>query len=338
MNQNTVILTGGGTGGHIIPLLALLPELKKYFSDVLFVGCGEPEQNLCAAENVNFRAVKSPRFVRKLALSNLKIPFELAAAVKSAEKLLAEFSPAVVLGKGGYASLPCMLAAAKLKIPVIAHESDMSVGLANKIAVKKGARLVTAFDIGAETVGLPLRKEIYGGNAEKMKGQIRGFDAQKETLLVLGGSSGSAAINSAVTQAKTDLLRQYNIIHITGKGKEEHPQKGYLPIAYTSDVADCFALCDVVVSRAGATAIAELSALNKRTVLVPLPKGNSRGDQEQNAEYAKRFGATILRQNQLTASTLISAMESARPFRNCVADGTVALSKLCADYINKRET
>lgn len=328
MTGKTIVLTGGGTGGHVIPLLALLTELERYFDRIVYVGCGEPERGLATAEGLEFFEVPSPKFQRKLCWSNLAIPHELSRAVSAAKQLLNELQPAVILGKGGFASLPTVLAARKLKIPVIAHESDLSLGLANKIAERKGALLVTSFDTGGKTVGLPLRESVYKGNADAVYGQIPGYDPAKKTLLVVGGSSGAAALN-AIVKESGKLTETYNVVHLTGKSFEAKPRAGYLPLQYTNAMGDCYAAADVVVSRAGATAVAELSALCKRTVLVPLPKGRSRGDQEENAEYARAFGATVLRQNELTTENLLTAIKNARPMRACVKDGRVALAELC---------
>ncbi|HPD02272.1 MAG TPA: UDP-N-acetylglucosamine--N-acetylmuramyl-(pentapeptide) pyrophosphoryl-undecaprenol N-acetylglucosamine transferase [Eubacteriales bacterium] len=336
-----ILLSGGGTGGHVFPCLALIPELRVYFSDIWYMGGSGIEKEQAALHGIPFFEVESPKLVRKPTPKNLTVPFGLLKARGKAVDILKDLKPSVVFGKGGYASLPAMLAAAKLGIPKIAHESDFSLGLANKIAKAAGARIITAFPIGFETVGMPLRREIYFGNRENaLKLMKDGYFERKPFLLVVGGSGGAAAINAAVYGALESLLAKYNVIHIAGKGAEfKIRRKGYSELKFSDSIWDLYVAADVVVSRSGATALAELSALRKKAVLIPLPKGRSRGDQVENAEYAKKFGAHVLNQEALNGKSLLAAVEKALaspPMEECLRDGREKIALICFEESKKR--
>lgn len=318
VNMKTVVLTGGGTAGHVIPLIALLPELEKRFDKIYFIGGCGPEKELAKKAGLTYFQTQTIALKRSFSPKNLAIPFILEKGVCQAEAHLENVNPSVVIGKGGYASLPTMLAAKRLGVPSVAHESDLTVGLANKIACKfGGALLLTSFPETkgfGRTVytGFPLRESLSEGNKFQAAKSLD-LNLDKPVLLVMGGSSGAEAINKAVALALDKLLAQFNVVHIVGKRNPLPPlRQNYRPLSYSDDVQNLYALADVVVSRAGAGAVSELSYLKKSVVLIPLPSKASRGDQLDNARYAQSFGAVVLEQQNLTPDTLLSAVCQAR--------------------------
>lgn len=309
----TVALTGGGTGGHIVPALALIPYLHEYFDRIIFIGSyGELDRRIVSAAKIPFFPVKNAPFSRTNILENFKIPFALAAGISEAKEIFKSERPDVLFVKGGYCSLPAAYAAKSLGIPVVVHESDMTMGLANRVASNFAARVIGSFPEtkGVDVIiGTPLREEIFKGDAERAR---KTFALRNLPVVsVVGGSQGSEALNRAVWNSLRELTKKYDVIHVSGKGFDpERRITGYHQIEYTDAIADVFAVSDAVVSRAGANTLAELAALGKRTLAVPLPKGVSRGDQEDNAEsYRKRGLVEVLPQAELSGETLASRLE-----------------------------
>lgn len=299
MSEKTIVLTGGGTAGHCLPCIALLPTIKKYFRKIYYVGREEGiEKRLAEEAGVEYYGVPCVKLERKLTLKNLGIPFTLLKGISEAKKLLEKLKPDVVFSKGGYVALPVALAAEKLNIPTVLHESDMSLGLANKLAVKKATALLCGFKPlsyeypRAVFTGNPIREELLKKRDNKAIIRGFGFNEAKPVLLVFGGSQGAEAINEIVIKTIDDLLKNFSVLHLTGKNKRTNIKKdGYYEAEYLSDMGAAFSVADVCVSRAGANALNELIALKIPTLAIPLPKGNSRGDQEQNADYYRRYGA-----------------------------------------------
>lgn len=316
--MNTVVLTGGGTAGHIMPSVALMPELEKYFDKIVFMGGNGMEKDIAAAYKLDFRSTETVPFRRDGVLKNLAVPFKLCKGVNQAVRILKELTPSVVFSKGGYVSLPAVIAAKRLGIPVVCHESDFTLGLANKIAVKLGATCLVSFRQTAMQdrrylyTGLPVRESIFNGNARKAQNEL-GFTKTGPVLLVVGGSSGSRALNECVTEALPLLTREYTVVHVLGnKNSTGVVRDRYYTVSYTDHIEDYYALADVVVSRAGAGALSELSALRKCVVFIPLPADASRGDQCLNADYAVKLGAVSLDQKDLTPQRLWDAVTLAR--------------------------
>lgn len=294
------------------------------------------EKDLVAASGIPFRSVSVVKFDRKNPFNNLKIPAILIKGTTEAEEIFGFVKPDVVFAKGGYASLPACFAAKKLSVPVVVHESDYSFGLANKLIKKFASTTLTSFpETGGKCVGNPVRREILCGNKYRAK-SLYPVNPNKKTVLIFGGSSGSAKINEVVYSGLDELTEKYNIIHIAGKnGDFTKERKDYFQIRYTSDIADLFALCDVAVSRGGANALSELAALNKPSVIIPLPKGTSRGDQSENAtSYKKRGYFEILSQSELTLDSLIAAITKAKKNDNPAPYSADAV-KLIVDEIEK---
>lgn len=313
-----IVLTGGGTGGHVIPALALLPELKTRFNRIVYIGGNGIEKKLAEAEGLEYYETASIGFNRSKLLKNFKIPFVLLKGISQAKKILKEVKPDVIFSKGGYVSLPTVIASRILHIPIVAHESDFSLGLANRIAYLLNAIILTSFPQTAEInskfiyAGFPLRKKMFKGNGLQVKNSLN-ITSSKPVILIVGGSTGSQAINTAVLEALPTLVKNYTVIHLTGKGKKiNYSNPNYFTLEYATNIEDFYNLADIVISRAGAGAVSELSMLCKHTVLIPLPKGNSRGDQIQNAKFASEYGATILLQEDLSCTALIDAVQRAK--------------------------
>ena len=315
----TIVLTGGGTAGHCTPHLAILPYLRNHFNKVYYIGSESGiERQIIERAGIEYFFVPCAKLTRNSIKKNITTPIKVLSGIRKAKKLLKRLKPDVVFSKGGYVSVPIVFAAHKLKIPIISHESDFSVGLANKLTSKYCKLVLTSFSNTAETlknglfVGSPIRNNI------KIKTNTNNYQRfnlsnDKPVLLVTGGSQGAAAINAALKNALEELLDNYNVIHICGKGNldTELSHKGYYQAEFLSDIEKAFSIADVCVSRAGSNTVFELISLKIPTVLIPLPKGTSRGDQIQNAEYFQKLGlATVLYQENLTKSSLILAINN----------------------------
>lgn len=316
--MKTIILTGGGTAGHCIPCFALLPDLKNTFDEIYYIGGKDKIENKLAKKyGVTFFDIPTVKFERKLTFKNFLIPIKLAKAISSAKYIIKNLKPNVVFSKGGYVALPVVIAAKKLNVPVISHESDLSIGLANKIAVKFSSAFLTGFETTAETVknaeytGIPLDKSIFKRRDKRAVLKKYGLDEKKPTVLITGGSQGSSAINRAVLNSAPALAKNYNLIWLCGKGKRQSVETNNVyQTEFCDDMGEIYAAADVCVSRAGANTLFELIALCIPTLAIPLPKGNSRGDQEENAEYFGKKGVlTVLAENDLSPDSLINSIE-----------------------------
>lgn len=290
-----IILTGGGTAGHITPNIALLPALKEAGFDIKYIGSKKGmEAELIKAQAIPYEGISSGKLRRYFDLKNFSDPFRVLKGLFEAKKIIKNYAPNIVFSKGGFVSVPVVMAAAFLKIPVIIHESDITPGLANKIASKFATKICTNFPETlkylpknkAILTGSPIRQELLNGDKEAAR-KITGFD-DKPTLLIIGGSLGSVIVNTAIRKSLDDILKEFNIIHICGKGNVDENllgKAGYLQYEYVDkELKDFFALSDIVVSRAGANTICELLALRKPNLLIPLSGAASRGDQILNAE------------------------------------------------------
>ncbi len=316
-----IILTGGGTAGHVTPNIALLDSLKENGYEIEYIGSYEGiEKKLITEQNIPYHGISSGKLRRYLSLKNLTDPFRVIKGFSEAKKLMDEIKPDVVFSKGGFVTVPVVFAAKSRKIPVIIHESDMTPGLANKLAIKKATKVCCNFPETltylpkkkAVLTGCPIRKELLSGN--KLAGlDFCNFNANKPVLMIIGGSLGSANINSAVRGILDKLLVHFQIVHLCGKGKIDNTlanKEGYRQYEYINkELADLFAMADVVISRAGANAICELLALRKPTILIPLSAKASRGDQILNANSFLMQGyADVLEEENLNQNTLYDAV------------------------------
>ncbi len=315
--MKTIILTGGGTAGHTTPALALVPKLKKYFDKIIYIGSKNGiEQDLAKKHGLEFYHVPTAKLERKLTVKNLSIPFTLFLGIREAKKLLKNFAPSVVFSKGGYVSLPIVIASKQLGIPVVSHESDITVGLANKIGAKYSNLFLTSFDctqidcVRKVYTGSPINEKLFEQKDRKALLKKYNLSGRKKILLVFGGSSGSKFINENINKCLYKLVKRYEVVHLCGKGKNTGTKiKGYKEIEFTPNIDELFFLADLVVSRAGANSLFELTALCKPTLAIPLPKGNSRGDQIDNANYfEKRKLINVMHEEDLTPDDLYNAI------------------------------
>ena len=316
-----IVLTGGGTAGHVTPNIALLPSLKEAGYEVFYIGSYEGiEKKLIEEMDIPYYAISSGKLRRYKSLKNLSDPFRVMKGFGQALKLMKLIKPDIVFSKGGFVSVPVVLAAGRNKIPAIIHESDMTPGLANKIAMHAAVKICCNFPETlslvpadkAELTGSPIRAELLCGN--KIKGlELCGFTANKPVIMVIGGSSGAVKVNEAVRNVLPQLLKKYQVVHICGKGKTDedlNKVQGYIQFEYINkELRDLFAMCDLVISRAGANAICELLALKKPNLLIPLSANASRGDQILNAKSFKQQGfSSVLQEEDITPDKMMDAV------------------------------
>lgn len=310
-----IILTGGGTAGHVTPHLALLPYLKDKF-EIHYIGSatGIEKEIITKHKYIRYHEISCAKLVRSLTVKNLTLPFKLIKGVIESKRLIKELQPSVIFSKGGFVAVPVVYAAGLSKVPVISHESDLTLGLANKLILRKCEVMCCSFEKTVKEcknkglfTGSPMRKELFLGNKEIAQNNCKFKNLNKPCVLFMGGSLGATAINKTVLQALDELVKNYNIIHIVGKGNLSGTKKeGYFEIEFVNDIEHYFALCDIVVSRAGSNSINEFLSLKKPMLLIPLPKEQSRGDQILNAyEFQNDKLALVLEQNNLNKHTLI---------------------------------
>lgn len=318
-----IILTGGGTAGHVTPNIALIPRLKEMGYDIQYIGSYNGiEKDLIEPFHIPYHGISSGKLRRYFSVQNFTDPFRVLKGLGEARKLIRELKPDVIFSKGGFVSVPVVLAGKSAKIPVIIHESDMTPGLANKIALPSATKVCCNFPETLEHLpkekalltGSPIRQELLSGNKIAAM-DLCGFSADKPVILVIGGSLGSVAVNNAVRAALPELLEHFQVVHLCGKGKLDESltgTKGYKQFEYiSSELRDIFALSDLVISRAGANAICELLALRKPNLLIPLSANASRGDQILNARSFERQGfSVVLEEEDVTKESLLDAVNS----------------------------
>lgn len=314
MTKKTIIITGGGTAGHVTPALALVPTLKNMGYDIHYIGGSGIEKDIVKKyKDITYHEITCEKLRRSLSLKNLLIPFKVLKGISQSKKIIDDIQPNVIFSKGGYVALPVILAGHCKKIPIIAHESDMSMGLANKIIYKYCEKMCFSFQNTANLykekgvyTSSPIRSEIL--NIAKLPhSNVSG----KPTILVFGGSLGARYIN-IVLRDSLDKLNTFDIIHIVGKNNidsEYNRYKNYHQFEFVDNIQDYYQKSEFVICRAGSNSINELLYINKPMILIPLPKGNSRGDQVENANYFQQMGyAKVLYQENLTTDTLLDAI------------------------------
>ena len=318
-----IILTGGGTAGHVTPNIALLPQLKEHGFEVSYIGSYNGiEKTLVEEANVTYFGISSGKLRRYFDWKNFTDPFRVMKGFHQAKALMKKEKPDVVFSKGGFVSVPVVMAAKKLGIPAVIHESDLTPGLANKLAIPNATKVCCNFPETMKYLpegkslltGSPIREELLHGDAGKGC-EFSGFTHEKPVLLVIGGSIGSVAINDAIREALPELLKEFEVLHICGNGNlssEHEGLNGYKQFEYIKEeLADCFALADIVVSRAGANTICELLALKKPNILIPLPAASSRGDQILNANSFEKQGFSMkVDQETLSKKILLTAIRN----------------------------
>lgn len=316
--QKKIVLTGGGTAGHITPNIALLPRLAQKGYEVYYIGSYDGmEKRLMADFDIPYYGIATGKFRRYFDLKNFTDPFRVMKGFTESRRILKQIQPDIVFSKGGFVAVPVIRAAASLKIPCVIHESDMTPGLANKLCIPVAKRICCNFPETLKTLpasravltGSPIREELLKGDKAAAY-RLCGFDQSKPVLMAIGGSLGSAAINQAVREALPALLNDFQVVHICGKDKIDNlllNKRGYKQFEYLKgELKDVFAMADVVVSRAGANAICELLALKKPNILIPLPSGASRGDQILNARSFEAQGFSIVIDEDYLSPSLLT--------------------------------
>ncbi|TLS36332.1 undecaprenyldiphospho-muramoylpentapeptide beta-N-acetylglucosaminyltransferase [Pseudalkalibacillus caeni] len=315
--MNRIVFTGGGSAGHVTPNLAIIPELTKKNWDVYYIGSKNGiEKKIIEEAGIPYYGISSGKLRRYFDIKNLQDPFRVVKGIGDAYFLIRRLKPDAIFSKGGFVSVPVVIAGWLNRVPVFIHESDYTPGLANKIATKFASKIFVTFEESRKHLpedktvytGSPIRKEILTGKREKGL-KFAGFSNDKPVITVMGGSLGARRINSVVRENLDDLLTQFQIIHICGKGNmsSEHKNiKGYKQFEYiSSELPDVMAATDLVISRAGSNSIFEFLTLKKPMLLIPLPRSSSRGDQILNAEsFEKKDFASVLFEENLTKNSL----------------------------------
>jgi len=310
-----ILLTGGGTAGHVTPNMALLPGLKSMGFDIHYAGTRNGmERELVSKTGVTYHCISAGKLRRYFDLKNFTDVFKIALGFFQSLILMVKLRPSIVFSKGGFVSCPVVWAAWLAGVPVIIHESDITPGLANKLSMPFAKKICFSFpetetclpSAKREATGLPVRDELLRGDARRGR-ELCGFDEGKPVIMVIGGSLGAQAVNEAVRGALDKLLDDFNVCHICGKGgKAPGSRKGYCQFEYVGEeLPDIFAMADMVISRAGATALFELLALRRPALLIPLGTAASRGDQILNARSFEKQGyAGVLLQDGLNGTVL----------------------------------
>jgi len=310
LSKYKIIMTGGGTAGHVTPNLALVPKLKEKGFQIKYIGSFDGiEKEIITQNNIPFFGISCGKLRRYFAVKNFTDPFRTIKGIAQATKILSKEKPDVIFSKGGFVAVPVVIAASIRRIPVVAHESDMTPGLANKLSAPFCDKLCVTFRESLNFIkgnkgvltGSPIREEILHG--DKVKGRkLCGFTDNKEVLFIMGGSLGSKLINKEIRRNLERLLKEFNIIHICGKGnidKNLINKNGYKQFEYvTEELPDFIKAADYIISRAGANSIFEFLALKKPTLLIPLSKKASRGDQILNSKSFEKEGYSLMIQEE----------------------------------------
>ena len=316
-----IVLTGGGTLGHVTPHLALIPHLQKAGYEIHYIGTerGMEAPKMKSVPGVIYHAVKSGKLRRYFSWQNFTDPFRVLVGAFQSARLMGRIRPDVVFSKGGFVAVPVVFGAWLHRIPVLCHESDLTPGLANRLCKPFATRFATTFPecaeaLGskAEMTGTPLRPELFRGHRDAGL-RLLAFDGSKPVLLMMGGSSGAQSVNAALRSALPELTPVFDVAHICGKGNLDSALEGfpgYRQMEFLdAELPDVLACTDLVLSRAGANALCEFQALDRPMLLIPYPKGASRGDQILNAQSLQRRGLChVLLQENMTPQTLTQAI------------------------------
>jgi len=317
-----IVLTGGGTAGHVSPNIALIPGLKDLGYEISYIGSIEGiERTMIEKLGIPYYPIPTGKLRRYFDIKNFSDPIRVMKGGIEARGILRKLRPNIIFSKGGFVSVPVSRAARLERIPLIIHESDMTPGLANKLSFSAATKICCNFPETmdylpakkAELTGLPIRKELLSGSAQGGLSRF-GFDKSRPVIMITGGSSGAVAINNVIRGVLPELLKRYQVLHICGKGKTDESlngKPGYIQLEFAEEeLPDIFAMSDVVISRAGANTIYEILALNKPNILIPLPAQSSRGDQLLNASSFESQGYSfVLEQENLTNINLLNSIE-----------------------------
>ena len=312
-----ILLTGGGTAGHVTPNIALLPRLRELGYDISYMGSYDGiEKKLITEFQIPYYGISSGKLRRYFDPKNFSDPFKVLKGYGEAVRIIRKLKPDVVFSKGGFVSVPVVLAAKRCKVPCIIHESDMTPGLANKLAIPAASKVCCNFPETLQYLpkdkavlsGSPIRQELLHGDALAAR-KFTGLTDDKPVILVMGGSLGAAAVNEAVRKILPTLLKDFHVIHLCGKGKLDASLSGlsgYVQYEYVNEeLKDLFALADIVISRAGANSICELLALHKPNLLIPLSAAASRGDQILNARSFEKQGFSLVLEEEAISNEVL---------------------------------
>jgi len=349
--MKTVVFTGGGTAGHVIPNLALISQIKRNGAEVYYIGSYTGiEKEMIGHAGVEYFAISSGKLRRYFSLKNFSDPFKILNGYIQARKVLKKLKPGAVFSKGGFVTVPVVYAAESLGIPVILHESDYTPGLANKLSAPRAQKICVSFEdtlkyTGEKGIytGTPLRSELFAGDKKRGFAHL-GFSGKKPVLLIMGGSLGAVAINNAVEQNLDRLCEIFDIAHIRGADhiNQNIKKTSYRQFEFIDDaLPDVFAAADIMLSRSGANAVFEILALKIPALLIPLPLNASRGDQILNAQYCEKRGFShVLPQEDM--ENLYSALldlysKRSELIKNMsehnLSDATKTISDLILEYI-----
>ena len=352
-----IVLTGGGTAGHVTPHLALLPHLKAQGYEIHYIGTKNGIENsmISKIDGVTYHSVQSGKLRRYFDWKNFTDPFRVIWGAFQSAYLIGKIKPDVCFSKGGFVSVPVVIGSWLHRVPTLCHESDLTPGLANKICMKFAQRAATTFPECAKALGdkatftgTPLRPELFQGSREKGL-EMAHFTADKPVLLMMGGSLGAQSVNNALRKALPKLLDTLQVFHICGKGNLDESLNslpGYYQVEFMSEeLPHALACADYILSRAGANALCEFQALGKPMLLVPYPVGASRGDQVLNAQsFEKRGLAKVLSQDKMTEDTLAAEIfdliQNGDQYRKALhdappADGTQAVLQMIEEIQKK---
>lgn len=327
--MSKIAFTGGGTVGHVSVNLSLIPTALEKGHQVFYIGSKngiEREMIESQLSNIKYYPISSGKLRRYLSFENAKDVFKVLKGILDARRVLKKEKPDLLFSKGGFVSVPVVIAARSLNIPTIIHESDLTPGLANKISLKFSKKIYTTFEDTlkylpkdkADFVGATIREDLKEGNQQKGY-EITGFDSDKKVLLVMGGSLGSKKLNDIIRENLEALLHDYQIIHLTGHGlvDESYKQKGYIQYEFVKEeLTHLLSITDTVVSRAGSNAIYEFLTLRIPMLLIPLGLDQSRGDQIDNAKYFESKGyGKMIPEDQLTQFKLLEQLKQIESHR-----------------------
>lgn len=347
MNDKQILLTGGGSAGHVIVNLALIPIFQRDGWKVDYIGSKEgiEKELIGSLEGVTYHPISTGKLRRYMSIENFKDPFKVMKGVLQAWRIIGKCKPSVIFSKGGFVSVPVVLAAKLRRIPTIIHESDLTPGLANKIAIPFAKKVLTTFpetekflpEKKVEYVGAVIRDELFQGDEQKGY-SVTGLTKGKPIILVMGGSGGSQKINSILRSSLNELLTEFQVIHICGEGNVDHEIQfqGYVQFEYVhEELKDIFSITDFVLSRAGSNAIFEFLALRIPMLLIPLSLQASRGDQIDNAKsFANKGFAHVLQESDLTEERLTKEMLKLKEYGSMLIDKMTAFeSEKTRDHV-----
>ncbi len=320
MSKRKIVFTGGGSAGHVTPNIAIISELENW--DIHYIGSRKGiEKELIEKMNIPYYGISSGKLRRYIDFENIVDVFRVMKGFAEARRLLKKLKPTLVFSKGGFVSVPVVIAAKSLGIPIFIHESDMTPGLANKISTRFATKIFTSFDetkayFPAEkttVIGSPIRKELLTGSSERRR-KLLGFDRKRPILTIMGGSLGAKKINEVVRGSLNQLTGSFQIVHLCGKNNTDDQFStvpGYRQFEYVhEELSDILAATDIVLSRGGSNAIFEFLALSIPMLIVPLGLNQSRGDQILNAQAFQERGYSLtLDEENLNEKSLIESLE-----------------------------